>query len=90
MFRSDTLPFYIRDTTDIPAEVCYRFSFFSASMGLSPFSFWMEYSMVMKITANTLPTAIPTAAHGREKGSSTVSVVVFQIRYVMPKEMGSP
>ena len=52
-----------RGCTELPQ----RFSFFSASIGLSRFILRMAYIIVANTTANTLSTAIPSAAHGRRK-----------------------
>ncbi len=42
----------------------YRFSFFNASIRLSFFILFIEYSMLIKTTANTLPTAITIGTAG--------------------------
>ena len=45
----------------------YRFSFFSASIGLSFLILLMEYIIVTNTTRNTLNTAIPRATQGKVK-----------------------
>ncbi len=45
----------------------YRFSFFSASIGLSVLIFRMAYIMVENTTRNTLSAAMPIAVHGSRK-----------------------
>ena len=45
----------------------YRFSFFSASIGLSVLTFRMAYIMVANTTRNTLSAAMPIAVHGSRK-----------------------
>lgn len=45
----------------------YRFSFFSASIGLSVLIFRMAYIMVANTTRNTLSAAMPIAVHGSRK-----------------------
>lgn len=45
----------------------YRFSFFSASIGLSFLTLLIEYIIVTNTTRNTLRTAIPIATQGSVK-----------------------
>ena len=68
----------------------YRFSFFSASIGLSFLILLIEYIMVTNTTRNTLSVAMPIAVQGRWNFVSIPSITARYIRYVTPQDTGKP
>ena len=69
---------------------CYKFSFRSASIGLSFLTCRIAYSIVANTTINTLATASATLYQGMKKLRSTDRIVTRNMRYVTKNAAGRP